>query len=275
MKKSDSTIGLFATVLLLLVPTKISMSAVMLDRQQAIATVQSDSQLLAAVPSNQEAPNKSLWLWLLLVIPVGGLFWWLVDRISATNRLEPMTSAGLAPLAMTTTPPEPRTPPVSAGANELESIDDRDPPPDRLFIDLDTTKTISLLEERLAIALTKRKVGEIVVRKEIETRMISIPVRRETLIIEQVEPEYKQIAVIDLAQPEPDLTPDLTLPTVAAKFTTTAAAIEFLQSLTDRSSAGLQNVQLNLVLTDATAHAAAHKWLDRESTHLSRSSVDL
>ena len=71
--------------------------------------------------------------------------------------------------------------------------------------EVDSTSTIltqasfSLLEERLRIELTQRKIGEIVIRKEIETELVSvqIPVRREKLIIEQVSPAYKLLAEID------------------------------------------------------------------------------
>ena len=61
---------------------------------------------------------------------------------------------------------------------------------------------ISLLEERLIVDLTRRKVGEVVVRKEIETCLlqIEVPVRREKLIVEQVSPEYERLAEIDLGQ---------------------------------------------------------------------------
>jgi Domain of unknown function (DUF2382) len=69
-----------------------------------------------------------------------------------------------------------------------------------------TEKVISLLEERLVVDLTRRKVGDIVVRKEIETQLlqVQVPVRRETLIVEQVSPEYKRIAQIDLGTEQVD-----------------------------------------------------------------------
>jgi stress response protein YsnF len=37
---------------------------------------------------------------------------------------------------------------------------------------------ISLLEEKLQVSRRKEKVGEVVIRKQFETRMISIPLRR-------------------------------------------------------------------------------------------------
>jgi Domain of unknown function (DUF2382) len=68
-----------------------------------------------------------------------------------------------------------------------------------------TEEVISLLEERLMVNLTRRKVGEVVVRKEIETQVlqVQIPVRREKLIVEQVSPEYKRLAEVDLGQANP------------------------------------------------------------------------
>jgi stress response protein YsnF len=54
-------------------------------------------------------------------------------------------------------------------------------------------EVIPLLEERLMVNLTRRKTGEVVVRKEIETHILQmqVPIRREKLIVEQVSPEYK------------------------------------------------------------------------------------
>ncbi|MEW6493665.1 MAG: DUF2382 domain-containing protein [Cyanobacteriota bacterium] len=61
---------------------------------------------------------------------------------------------------------------------------------------------VRLLEERLVINRSKRKVGEVVVRKEIETQIIEVPIQREKLIIEQVGPEPRQLAEIDLGKGE-------------------------------------------------------------------------
>lgn len=61
---------------------------------------------------------------------------------------------------------------------------------------------IQLLAERLVVDRRQRKVGEVVVRKVIETQMVEVPVRRERLIVEQVSPEHKQLAAIDLGRGE-------------------------------------------------------------------------
>ncbi|HEY9827551.1 MAG TPA: DUF2382 domain-containing protein [Stenomitos sp.] len=66
---------------------------------------------------------------------------------------------------------------------------------------------IPLLEERLIVNLTQEKRGEIVVRKEVETRLIKVevPVRHEKLIVEQTLPEYQKIAEVDIAAPSSKL----------------------------------------------------------------------
>lgn len=61
---------------------------------------------------------------------------------------------------------------------------------------------IPLLAERLVVDRRRRKVGEIVVRKVVETQMVNVPVRRERLIVEQVSPEHKSLAAIDLDRGE-------------------------------------------------------------------------
>jgi Domain of unknown function (DUF2382) len=57
---------------------------------------------------------------------------------------------------------------------------------------------IQLLEEKLSVNRTRRKVGEVVVRKRIETRMVEVPIRREKLIVEQVGGSDRPLAEIDL-----------------------------------------------------------------------------
>ncbi|MEO0924269.1 MAG: DUF2382 domain-containing protein [Cyanobacteria bacterium J06643_13] len=57
---------------------------------------------------------------------------------------------------------------------------------------------ISLLEEKLVVKRSRRKVGEVVVRKEIETQTLHIPIRREKLIVEKIGVSNEQLTEIDL-----------------------------------------------------------------------------
>ena len=56
------------------------------------------------------------------------------------------------------------------------------------FIDKNDPDTyqISLLEEKLQVARRKEKVGEVVIRKEVETRIVKLPIRREKLVVEKI-----------------------------------------------------------------------------------------
>ena len=132
------------------------------------------------------------------------------------------------------------------------------------------TKQIRLLEERLVVDRHKRKVGEVVVRKEVETRFIRVPIQREILIVEQVEPEFKQLAVVDLGQIHDDsiALDDGTSPTVVASFTSTATAIEFLKSLVTRSPSKSQDLQLNIAIDDADTQAFYRQWLAQRSVEV-------
>lgn len=146
---------------------------------------------------------------------------------------------------------------------------------------VDDVTIIPLLEERLVVDRRKRKVSEVVVRKEIETYIVEVPVRREKLIVEQVSPEYKQLAVVDLGQVQAN---DINVsalngstldgshlneshnhlpPTVSAKFTSVNAALEFLEAIASHSDPTA--VQISLALADENMQAAYQKWLKQHS----------
>lgn len=60
---------------------------------------------------------------------------------------------------------------------------------------------IALRAEKLVIERERKKVGEVVVRKEVETHYIQVPVKREKLIIEQVsDEESTRLAEIPLSE---------------------------------------------------------------------------
>jgi hypothetical protein len=59
---------------------------------------------------------------------------------------------------------------------------------------------ISLLEERLKVTRRKEKAGEVVIRKQVETRMISIPLRREKLIVERIGENPEKLTEVIVAE---------------------------------------------------------------------------
>ena len=142
---------------------------------------------------------------------------------------------------------------------------------------------IRLLEERLVIDRGKRKIGEVIVRKEIETRMIQVPVRREKLIVEQVNPERKQLAEIDLGEEEVaaiDLSEAASIDTTAiastqnvnldeltvrGEFNSPKIASLLLNAIALERRHGCLKVFVEIVVEDAERQKLYQEWVNRSS----------
>jgi hypothetical protein len=135
-----------------------------------------------------------------------------------------------------------------------------------------TTETIRLLEEQLSVNREKRKLGEVIVRKEIETRIVEVPVRREKLIVEQVGVEAKQLASIDLGGDSLDSVEireaaNASVPSaLSGEFTSVRAASQFLQAIADQSRPGCEKVQITLLLDDPNLQHEYQQLLERYAT---------
>jgi stress response protein YsnF len=143
---------------------------------------------------------------------------------------------------------------------------------------------IRLLGERLVVDRGKRKIGEVIVRKEIETRMIQVPVRFEKLIVEQVNPEQKQLAEINLGQQEvagielsdaasidttaiaSTQTPSLdSEPTVRGEFNSPKIASLLLNAIALERRHGCKKVRVEVVVEDAERQKLYQEWVNRSS----------
>jgi stress response protein YsnF len=141
---------------------------------------------------------------------------------------------------------------------------------------------VRLLEERLIVNRSKRKVGDVVVRKEIETRIVEVPVHREKLIVEQVGSENKVLAEIDLGQGQvtgveliktatseaknrESLSSDHPY-TVRGEFISPKAASNLLEAIALRGKHGCQNVRVELIVENAEIQEAYQQMFDRCST---------
>jgi sporulation protein YlmC with PRC-barrel domain len=136
---------------------------------------------------------------------------------------------------------------------------------------------IRLLEERLVVDRTKRKVGEVIVRKEVETRMVEVPIRYEKLIVEQISPEYKQLAEFNLGEgevtgvdfSETTQAPLLNSagedakPTVRGEFSSPKTASLFLNAIALERQHGCSKVRVELVLEDAELQKTYQEWFNR------------
>lgn len=135
-------------------------------------------------------------------------------------------------------------------------------------------KVIRLLAERLVVDRRQRKIGEVIVRKVVETRTIQVPVRYEKLVIEQVNPEHKQLAEIDLrvedhlASALPDQTnsspaEDLGEPLVVkGKFSSPQVASLVLQAIAKEHPHGCQQVRVEILVEDAIRQQTYQEWID-------------
>ncbi|MBG1265823.1 DUF2382 domain-containing protein [Nostoc sp. WHI] len=135
-------------------------------------------------------------------------------------------------------------------------------------------KIIRLVEERLVVESSKRKVGEVIVRKVIETRMVQVPVRREKLIVEQISPEHKQLAEIDLSQGEIsgiDLTEVEILEathfdsglTVSGEFSSPKIASLLLNAIALEQNHGCKQVQVTITVENESHLTKYQEWFDR------------
>jgi Domain of unknown function (DUF2382) len=134
--------------------------------------------------------------------------------------------------------------------------------------------TIQLLEERLVVNRHRRKVGEVIIRKEIETRIVEVPIRREKLIVEQVSPETKELLVVDLGETQEtdfktaEVASTILPATVEGRFTSIDAALQFLQTIANQPSPDLQGISVILALKDDSAKAKYQRWLEKGSNGL-------
>lgn len=140
--------------------------------------------------------------------------------------------------------------------------------------DVSEEKIIRLLEERLVVESNKHRVGEVVVRKEIETRMVQVPVRREKLIVEQVSPEHKQLAEIDLSGGEIsglELNEGETLElthfdgglTVTGEFSSPKIASLLLNAIALEKNHGCNKVRVAISVADESHQKKYQEWFDR------------
>lgn len=147
-------------------------------------------------------------------------------------------------------------------------------------------EVIRLLGERLLVKQRKRKVGEVIIRKAIETQWIEVPVRREKLIVEQVSPELKRLVEIDLGQGEISgielSQPRLTRaqvnqassaeprqvgdkPVVRGEFTSPKAAALLLEAIALQRQHGCTRIRVEIELEDTDYQETYQSWIDRSS----------
>lgn len=129
---------------------------------------------------------------------------------------------------------------------------------------------IPLLEEKLLVDRTTKKVGEIVVRKKVETRMVQVPVRWEKLIVEQIGSPNKQLAEINLGQGKTTgielqklLNSDNNVSTVNVEFISPKAARDFLEAIALQKQHGCTKVKIEIIVDSQEKQTAYQEMFDR------------
>ena len=164
------------------------------------------------------------------------------DRIMRLDLAERLIFSDLTQQQILELPLYQPVPPLSASEEELLSASK-----------VKETWQTSLLEERLRVNRRKQKVGEVVVRKKIETHMIQVPVRREKLIVERVGEASEPIAEVLIGESKVngfkpiELTEDGTLHLTKSHFLTIETAQQLLQALSALSSAEGAKIRLEIV----------------------------
>jgi hypothetical protein len=127
--------------------------------------------------------------------------------------------------------------------------------------------TLPLKEEKLLVNYMRRKVGEVVVRKRIDTRMVQVPLRYETLVIEQISPEQKSLAEVDLsggALSGVEITSVDQGPTVVqGSFTDPSAASRLLQAIANIGEHHCKTIRIEIELTDPELQTRYQDWIDQ------------
>ena len=124
-------------------------------------------------------------------------------------------------------------------------------------------QNISLLEEKLIVKRSKHKVGEVVVRKEVETRMLHIPIRREKLVIEKIGTTTEHLTEVNLGEEKVngvkfnELGDSKHIYQAQTKFVSLQTAQELLHKISENSSNKNTKIRLEII-TDSSESQQAY-----------------
>lgn len=131
-------------------------------------------------------------------------------------------------------------------------------------IDVKESKQISLYEEKLAVTRHQKKVGEVIVRKKIETKMIQVPVRQEKLIIERIGENSEQLAEVVINEEtvngfkSSELQENQTIQTTKSNYLTLDTAQKLLDAIANLSSSTNAKIRLE-ILSISDGEQAQHQ----------------
>lgn len=123
---------------------------------------------------------------------------------------------------------------------------------------------ITLLEEKLRVNRSKHKIGEVIIRKEIETHMIQVPIQREKLIIERVGENSEKLTEVVIKEEtvngfnRQELQNADNLYITKSHYLKLETARQLLESVADLDSANNTKICLAIVTT-SSEHQIEHQ----------------
>ncbi|MEM7592034.1 MAG: DUF2382 domain-containing protein [Cyanobacteria bacterium P01_A01_bin.83] len=123
---------------------------------------------------------------------------------------------------------------------------------------------IPLLEEKLQVARHKQKVGEVIVRKQVETKIVEVPLRREKLIVERIGKNPEQLTEVVIGSGEVngfqynELNDRDRLHLTNSHFLDLPMAQKLLEAITQASATANTKIRLEIV-TDSSEHQLEYK----------------
>lgn len=112
---------------------------------------------------------------------------------------------------------------------------------------------IPLLSEKIKINRRQQKIGEVVVRKQIETKIVQIPISREKLIVERIGKQPEQLAEVILSEDKVNgfefdqLDTNKNLHITKSQFLTVTTAQKLLEALAHLSTIDNARIRLEIV----------------------------
>jgi Domain of unknown function (DUF2382) len=112
---------------------------------------------------------------------------------------------------------------------------------------------IPLLEEKIKINRRKQKIGEVIVRKQIETKIVQIPISREKLIIERIGKQPEKLAEVIIKEEKVNgfefdqLDTNKNIHITKSHFLTVTTAQQLLEALAHLSTIDNARIRLEIV----------------------------
>ncbi|MGF1588739.1 MAG: DUF2382 domain-containing protein [Pleurocapsa sp.] len=136
-------------------------------------------------------------------------------------------------------------------------------------LDSSEIKQITLLEEKLQVKRRKRKVGEVIVRKQVETRMVQIPLRRETLIVERTGSNPERLTEVVISENQVngfkygELDNQAQLSVSRSSYLSLQTAQELLEAIAHLASANNAKIRVEIVTDSSQAQIEHQNICDR------------